>query len=402
MVKPTNIGGKEDVLSKTEDELIRIIQGKDSPDGTFGNLLFDYIFERKGVNKAEYIYQINMYDFGKVHKFFEQYYKEAKIHCPARNTLENWANDIYPQSRKQMFQLAFAMKFNVEQTTHLMEKIYLDIAFNFRDPHEIIYYYCLCRGYDYKKACDLIAEADESTSAEQSQTQYTYWIKEKIDEIIETVKNDDDEELLNFIQNNTYNYKKKNVTMANLLLGISSDGNEENVALYDDDKGIISLYNKVLAIAKESSPGINKDDVILHYAFDANNAIDESTLTIHPRIKDHWANGKRRIRSKAGTNSLNDVDSIAARKMLVLYYSLYYWDNIKKAKKMVENDTYATYCAELNNALAECSFAELSCSNPFDLLVLYCTAQNKEDPLTVFHKLCCTSGITTNACTNST
>lgn len=82
---------------------------------------------------------------------------EKHILIVSNNTLTNWfRNGLRPKkgnrSREIMYRIAFSLELTVPQTSDLFHKVYLDRAFNNRNPKELIYRYCLLHRLNWNTA----------------------------------------------------------------------------------------------------------------------------------------------------------------------------------------------------------------------------------------------------------
>ena len=91
--------------------------------------------------------------------------RSGKDRIASENTIRSWYRfgnrpKKSQDSREMMFRIAFALSFSPQQTSELFNKVYLDRACNYRNFHEVIYYYCLQRGLPYSRAQKLIADVE--------------------------------------------------------------------------------------------------------------------------------------------------------------------------------------------------------------------------------------------------
>lgn len=101
--------------------------------------------------------------------FLQTAYKCKGISAPSVNTLKSWFNaGVRPKksedSRNKMFEIAFALDLNIEETVYLFHNVYLDRAFDYRNAKEIIYAYCIERRLSYLHAIDLIEQMSISST----------------------------------------------------------------------------------------------------------------------------------------------------------------------------------------------------------------------------------------------
>lgn len=136
---------------------------------------------------------------------------QAQVPDLSRPTLKNWlekgAHNKSKETRKKIFQLCFALNMNAKQTDEFFLKAYMDRPFNFKDPEEAIYFFCLQTDRGWPDVQRLSREYHSCSgslrSGEDVETEYVgYSLSELKTE----------EELLDFLQTHHYAQEQQNQT----------------------------------------------------------------------------------------------------------------------------------------------------------------------------------------------
>lgn len=286
------------------------------------------------------------------------------------NTLRNWfEKDTRPikgrlASRRSMFALAFAIKLSVDETKDLFHKIYLDRAFNYRDEKEVIYYFCLKNNKSWTDAGRLISNAGDLSKDDTDHTQYTKAISSSVDSF------QAEQDLLDYIRQNSHNFKNKSVTASEMLKRYLTDAKKW--------------------VREET----------IHYGLDHKNQHIESNNYMFETITGLKVTGNKGTKTifnntslpheienrfpEAGTISKKDKNSEEYRKVIVLLSSYCFWYQIQNSQADYE---FYDYVAQLDNELCECNYPELYYGNPFDWMFMCCTYSSLQEGLDLyFHR----------------
>ncbi len=344
---------------------------------TFSDRMCRYISKREGRDfsrKDAYLFLYNKM-------------KDAETD-PTRTTIENWLNvydsskgvfgpDWGDENREAMFQIAFSLGLDVEETEDFFHRVYLDKAFNFRNLKEYVYYYSLLHKKSYIEARNLVAEASglfpcDSNSAENSATKM---IKSK------ALDAKSDLDFLTYIQEHSIIFTKKNETalamLESKLIDLKgSDGEtglaEKEYRKYNDTKG---------------SAGRNMHSV----KFVLDMAVNGPESSVKS-VKGQWTKRVREVFPRKeisnqfpSANNISRPDSsFKLRKDLIFIY--FYWFWVKDLLMNSSQGDFSSFFDELNNVLETCGFGPLYYGNPYDWLFLYCSACKDQggNPLDVF------------------
>jgi len=301
------------------------------------------------------------------------------------NTLKSWfSGGERPKkgekSRRKMFALAFALNLDADKTAYLLQKVFLDRAFNKRNYRELIYYYCIEKQYSLSHADQMIARIHITNGDISDRTVST----ELISRIADKIESDD--ELIEYINSHPHNFSANNVAAKKKC--------EEYIA-----KAKECVKIEVESIESHQEPG--KDRLSYHKKIDSTNfmysVIIEQPVTTKTGTRtvfrnedlfsdDHCPVPKeiRQSFPEAVTFSKKNPSYDELRKMLILFFLYHFWYKIQydPRTKDLTPSPYDDYVEELDNVLYEAGLPLLYPGNPFDWMFCFCTLQ--EYPLDVF------------------
>ena len=283
------------------------------------------------------------------------------------NTLKSWFHaGPRPKkgdtSRYSMFALAFALKLSVDETTALFHKVYLDRAFNFREPTDIVTFYCLSHGRTWAEAQFFLQQ--NSCTEVDDKTVYTQVLKNQI-----TVLNEDFE-LIAFLQRHQNNISKRNMTAKKCLESLLVKANIfaqkelDETGIADQFKGSDRssnsfTYEMIIGI----SPSGKKGTISLF----KNAALPKEIRNRFP---------------EAASFSKKNPTYEELRKMVILLNSYIFWYQVQQQHCQFDLEDYIS---EMNALMSDCGFSELYMGNPYDWMFMYCTLN--EQPLDAFRGL---------------
>lgn len=262
-----------------------------------------------------------------------------------KRKVRNWVNGKnLPSDRGEVFQICFAMGFNLEQSEKLLTRL-TEQGIHYRNGREIIYAYCLKYSVSYSSAV-LMAEQflNRNSKKEQNNNPMTQMMKAEFQKVR------GEEDLFAFIMNNrmqmgdghntAYAYFTK---MISILAGENED--EEKYSL----EYIAENYLRLNVPVDKKTSGYSNAQKI---------------------VKKYWP-GARNI--KAMKSRSEDVN----RKTLLLLYIVTggMWDD---AYSELDEDYLDTaeflemHCKRMNKMMRECGMGRIDPRNMFDYLVLYC------------------------------
>ncbi len=304
--------------------------------------------------------------------FVTQRYADSGVPIPAANTLRNWLVNKGERpkkgadSRLKMFRFSFAMSFNTSETAELFHKVYLDRAFDYRNPEELIYYYCLEHEYSYAYAQNLISQISFNESDNYDKTIYTSAIVNELANI------DSDIKLLEYIANHKHNFSLKDIRAKNELEYYLSSAHED--------------AKKEVQVWDDKYKGMDRDsnNFLYEVITDCKASNGKGTITVFKNV-----DLPKEIRTcfpEVATFSKKNRTYEEDRKLLILIFSYDFWYKLQNEKVNIDDaDIYDEYRSQLDALLSECGLSTMYAGNPFDWLFLYCAFA--KNPLDVFRSI---------------
>ncbi len=289
------------------------------------------------------------------------------------NTLKNWfSKDKRPkkgeQSRESMFALSFALGLSVEETSQFFHKVYLDRAFDLRNTHELVYYFCLSNRFSWSHANELIAKSDSISSDSNDNTIYTSKLKADMDKL------DNEDELLDYIKNHQHNFNKRNTAAkknAEQLLSEAKSVAQKEASLPEHEGQYIGKWSRGDEIS------IN---LLYEIITDYSPSGESGTTSIFKGSR--FPDEIRNRFPEAVNFSEKEPTYESLRKKIIFLASYVFWYNMQWEHGQADFDDYSEY---MNNLLAESGMSELYYGNPYDWLFLYCTLSDR--PLDTFREI---------------
>ncbi|MBS5950881.1 MAG: hypothetical protein KIC47_11280 [Clostridium sp.] len=302
--------------------------------------------------------------------------EEIKI---SKATIKSWFLDSRPASnslsRENMFKFCFALGLSKNESAKFFSDVYFEKYFNYRDINELIYFYSLKNGLNYKQAIPLLSKAkkiiESDISSKNNNTIYTKEIGEQVNSISK------DLELLEYIETNKYNFKKSSTSAINILN---------------------NLVNQAKKLAVEESIIFNLDtknmdkssmDFLIYIIHDLRS--EKISKSNSSSIVSNDGNFKKIIFKNYPTkitfsNIFNNkhITFDMLRKSLVLLSFYTFWADIC-INKDDSPDNSIVFVHETNDMLIEAGMNRLYPGNPFDWLFLYCS--NTSYPLDTFREI---------------
>ena len=307
-----------------------------------------------------------------------------------RNTVKGWFNTQNDPSggtalqygdsdRESIYIISFALDLTVEETTKLFNKVYLDNAFNLRNPREFIYLYCIHSRKSYAEAKQLVIAATTSEAAENDNTVLTTNIGEY------ALSAGDDADIVDFILQHPGNFSHDHRTAMRALERLKGElqGNDEKPGLAQQEYEQFQESKTAYGNSKKSL------DFVLKMLNGGERSIEGATF---PTIKNVF------VRKEITTNFPNsetfanpNPSSYILRKELILLYFYWYWVKVRLYRG---GGSFDGFIAETNSMLSDCGFQPLYAGNPYDCLFMFCASCHSDEgdnPLVVYRDLlCCT------------
>ena len=334
----------------------------------FGDYLKRYIFiksEMKGDFRAipldEYI-QVVTFAFheNNTPKSFKE--TSASLKTYAKNWLTQGS-----VNRSIIFLLGFGLKMSVDDVSGFLLYAQQERDFNFKDPTEIIYWYCFKNGYNYTKASRLMEQYAILPMRSGSAAVYENGTISLRDTFLAV---QDDQTLLNYLEN-----FKGDMPMP--LYSITAY--KWFTDLYCQCKAVIAGYynNDERELAKESgrksllktwtTDEITESDLEKFLCSgiptDKNGNLIKATASNLAKS----FSGKRMSRQHT-RSVLQKTAPVDRFDLITLYFFLTSQDERHTTNKM----RYTAFVDGVNMILNECSMGELYVANPYECFVLMC------------------------------
>jgi hypothetical protein len=125
----------------------------------FGDYLKRYIYLKAGMTGDYSSIDVREYQHTVIDSFAENNTPKSFAETTAKISAlsKNWLTQA-AVSRSNVFLLGFGLNMCVEDVSQFLIKALRERDFNFKDPTEIIYWYCFSKGYKYKKMLMLIQQ----------------------------------------------------------------------------------------------------------------------------------------------------------------------------------------------------------------------------------------------------
>ena len=392
LIKSELFEGKWGIYDTSEDEYSEIIEYLNSSGfRTFGEGLTAIISQR--VNEGETILEC-----------LKRCFKEKDIDIKelgSPNTPKNWlGGGERPKkgedSRRKMFVLAFALGLTINETAYLLQRVFLDRAFNPRNYKELIYYYCIENNLSLAKADEMISSVHFSSEIAADKTEYTRVLASVVNQ------SKSDLEIIDYINSHPHNFSINSVTAKEkvenyLIRAKNAVWGEINVEYpqyieYPQYKkisyseyiaGEVNRENLIISdVYSDTIKGKDITSVNFMYEMIFGQLITTNAGTEKSLFKNAYL--PKEISVSFPTPQIfsklhKDPTYDELRKILILLFSYCFWYNIQK------NNDYADiedYSAQLNDLLTECGLPTLYPGNPFDWLFCFCTMT--DSPLDTF------------------
>ena len=302
--------------------------------------------------------------------------KDAGVNGLSRQTLKNWIGQSEPsdslQGRENVYKLCFALGMDARETGEFFLKGYLQRPFNYKEPHEAVYYFCLNTHRSYLEAEKLIKQIDGELEAPFEASEYRHTAD--IGRELQTL--DTEKAVLTYMAEQRGAFLHKSHTAVNtindLLRRSKSIANElyakaqhedEAVEKVDSNLGLLTeIYGRPARAVKS---GTN--------VYSSLSNSDFPTLIRRNMLQDQQL-----------SNILNGKGAYEAiRKAIILlkFYEFFAAAELNGS----EGDLYGEFVSDLDTCLAECGYVQHYWKNPYDWMFCYCATQ--EDPLNTFRKL---------------
>ena len=304
----------------------------------------------------------------------------------SKSTIKDWFLSVRRpntdiRSRENMYKICFSLNLSENETAKFFNNVYFDRYFNFRNINELIYYFCLKNNKSYNNALNLIEKVkrilETNETSENNATIFTNNIAEQTQDF------KDDEQLIQYITLNKYNFEKNNVSSTKNLHKLIEEAKSfaqiesESFILDTENMDKSSLDFMLYIIHGMNFTAIEKE--LNDYSFSKNANLLDIIRINYP--------------SKSTlTNIINNknISYDILRKAMILLKFYVFWLKAFKNKN-IDNAVYkdatlvSVFISETNDLLYDTGLSNLYSGNPFDWIFLYCSTTHS--PLDVFRDL---------------
>ena len=287
-------------------------------------------------------------------------YEGGKNREKTARKVRNWMHDRnLPKNREEVFKICFALKLDEERAEKILGMT-AESGIHYRNPGEMIYAFCLRRGYEYVQAVrikeQLLGEifpkgfpGEETAGADRQPLNLTGYVRQRFQRVMT------EDELKRFLESsrerfglyhNTAYRKFRRMLDCLIRPEISESGLPED-----------QIYSIRKAVEQYLRMGIPYERRLGGYT------------RIQREIKQHWPSAKSIYEMR--TRKI-DVD----RKTLILLYLATEGENELQTEDMKLAEEHHR---RMDLMLSECGMPQLNVQNPFDYLVLQAAFVGYED-----------------------
>lgn len=331
---------------------------------------------------------------------------------------------MIPNKRDFVFKLAFILEMTPEETNELLTKGMQERGFNFKNPLEVIYWYCLKFDYGFIEAQQLLKEYDKIEIAQSIENdKLTVEVRENFtgrfekaglvkeeykDILLDCLKEIKQKYAINFINDDICNMRLKEEFMETLKE--VRENISRNNAIDAVQNGLANLDRKAEGKAAESFRFVGSDSLASLYDVSKYLYRDIPDYEIHgveSYVADNEEEVFKGIPEELKANRLtkarlhfiaaegNEQKRYPQRKDLItilfLNYNtsdLYWNEEHSKADRMIDFQEF------VDDTLDRCGLASLNRNNIYEYFILLCMYAN--EPLEVFQEVYIQSIFKTN------
>ncbi len=338
---------------------------------------------------------------------------------------------LVANSRKLMYQICFSISASLDDTVWFFNHVYYDKCFNFHMFQEVVYYYGLSHGYDYKTTESLLKTVQEiidsnSNSSTLDEDKYTIEIKEDIlsletdeeliaffkdnyswfyswntsakkqlSKLIENIRgNEIDKKILAKIkankkkkEENTEIVSKQEIESCHLVIREALLSDDFYSPVYDEEK------KENVNTSKYANRNITSIDFMLDCIYGTGERVSRDASLpdiVKANFLDKITISTLNLNEEINTSINTSYDSI--RKALILLKFYEFWCTIKLNRKKYtqysHHELFNEFCTSTNNVLDNAGYNELYAGNPYDWIFLKASYVSDE-PLEYFRNIIC-------------
>lgn len=339
----------------------------------------------------------------------------------SRTTIDSWFQGTHRPKiesgyRKQIYEICFALKLNLDETKWFFQHVYYDRAFNCHRIDESVYLFSFLNSLSYIEAQEIINIIENSPDSSNFSPvgNYTQFSRNQIESFHSK------DELISFLTHNKSNYESWNQSSLTEIQNrinelIPTDSGKKEI---DNIKRTITRKNTIVGVIPRLS-GQKEWGLIMQEFFSSISSTDDlkyiSGLNIQSNtfilrrilsssscaVKIDKANVPYIVKNNFPTRKImsdilsiekvshsNSYDSI--RKVIILLNFYIFWvrvdlgytNYLQEEQNYSDNILYDAFIEEMNTVLYNCGYEYLYAGNPYDWLFMY--ASLTKNPLRYF------------------
>jgi len=320
----------------------------------FSDYLKRYIYIKSGMSEDFKSINIQDYQHIIIDSFADNYTPKSFTETSAKISAltKNWLTQA-SVNRSTVFLLGYGLNMKVDDVSDFLTKALRERDFDFKNPAEVIHWYCFKNGYKYPKSVALKRQYDESPASEIEHSDNTMGARNTIQGI------KDDDTLLQYLAKfKSDNHNKR----------ISATVYRQFLQLYEKSRIVIAkLYSNDLYKDKTwTAADITESDVekIICNGIPFNSSGNLEKMSAS-RLAKHFSN--KRFRRQHISELLSQKTAIDRFDLITLNFFLFSQDEEYNNKKR-----YIVFANDTNSILEECMMGELYVTNPYECFLLMC------------------------------
>jgi hypothetical protein len=368
---------------------------------SFCDYLMRYIFLKTGFSGKYDEVDIKEYQQIIADCFYENMTPKSFSHTTAKMSAltKNWLTRP-SVNRKTVFLLGFGLGMSLKDVSTFLENVQREHSFNFKDPFEVICWYCISNGYKYPKFQQLyekyeslpmnkLNEYDLSSTVVYKNMFMSINSEDELFARLAKIKSDNKGKLMSVTARKNFNtlyYKVREIIAANF----SEDAENEAAAkalkyaesarhsdMLSPQEIYIRARNIRANVKKITADDITEGDVekflCCGQPYDSKGNLSKFS---NSSLSKHFDN-KRMSRQR-----LHDIETSKTEvdrfDLITLNFFIYAMD----AKYQNNKKRYMDFCASTNEILTESTMGKLYLANPYECFLLMCILSN--DPMSSY------------------
>lgn len=257
--------------------------------------------------------------------------------------------------RESVFLLGFGLGMSVEDVSTFLTKALREQDFNYNDPSEVIYWFCIKNGFSFRRAMQFMEEYEKLEVCDEPGD---YLDRTVI--IREYARSLPEKELLSFLR------QLKSVQRE---YPFSRTAREHFLLLLQEAKEEAAKIYKTYEELPDSATGADISDSSLEKIIyngvpvdQRGNLMKASASKLKKQFADKRLTRQRIAAVSSGKMPVDRVDLI----------TLFFFITAQRAENVLPNERLRSFTVEMNDLLNQCYMGELNISNSYEAFVLMC------------------------------